>query len=132
MEIPDNLSVGERIRLLRESRGMPRPVLAQMCGRGPDWLKRIENGDRELRSYSLLFRLAAALQVPDLSVITGQDSDAGHPVPTGRLSHPGMPSHLGSRDEAALRPCDGTFRVPEPRDPPGPGEPVLAPVAQLR
>ncbi|MFJ4713150.1 helix-turn-helix domain-containing protein [Streptomyces sp. NPDC088785] len=92
MEIPDNLSVGERIRLLRESRGMPRPVLAQMCGRGPDWLKRIENGDRELRSYSLLFRLAAALQVPDLSVITGQDSDAGHPVPTGGLNHPGMPA----------------------------------------
>jgi transcriptional regulator with XRE-family HTH domain len=34
--------MGERIRALREARGMSRAVLAQLCGRGPDWLKKIE------------------------------------------------------------------------------------------
>lgn len=91
MEIPDNLSTGERIRLLRESRGMTRPVLAQLCGRGPDWLKKIEAGDRELRSHTLLLRLAAALQVSDLSVLTGAASDVAQPVPLGQFQHPGMP-----------------------------------------
>lgn len=91
MELPENLSMGERIRLLRESRGMSRPVLAQLCGRHPDWLKRIESGDRELRSHQLLLRLAAALQVQDLSVITGTGAEVVQPAPTGRLNHPGMP-----------------------------------------
>jgi transcriptional regulator with XRE-family HTH domain len=41
MDLPDDLSIGDRIRVLRESRGMSRPVLANLCGRGPDWLKKI-------------------------------------------------------------------------------------------
>ncbi|GGY07536.1 helix-turn-helix domain-containing protein [Streptomyces minutiscleroticus] len=93
MEIPDHLSMGERIRLLRESRGMTRAVLAQLCGRGHDWLKRIEYGDRELTSHTLIMRLAAALQVSDISVITGEGTNAPQATaPTGRLPHPGMPA----------------------------------------
>ncbi|MEV5675059.1 helix-turn-helix transcriptional regulator [Streptomyces sp. NPDC052164] len=92
MDIPAELSTGERIRVLRESRGMSRPILAQLCGRGAEWLKKIESGERELRSHTLLLKLAAALQVADLSVITGTDPGApAQPVPLGRLSHPGMP-----------------------------------------
>ncbi|MFJ9573559.1 helix-turn-helix domain-containing protein [Streptomyces bacillaris] len=89
----DDLTTGERIRALRESRGMSRPVLAELCGRGPDWLKKIESGERELTSHPLLLRLAAALQVADLSVITGTDTPAAAATaaPLGRLSHPGMP-----------------------------------------
>ncbi|WP_030991762.1 helix-turn-helix domain-containing protein [Streptomyces sp. NRRL S-1813] len=90
--IPADLSTGERIQLLRESRGMTRPVLAGLCGRGPDWLKKIESGARELRSHTLLLRLAAALQLSDLSMITGDSSDVTQPVPQGRLSHPAMPA----------------------------------------
>ncbi|WP_335936602.1 helix-turn-helix domain-containing protein [Streptomyces sp. PTD5-9] len=86
-----DLSTGERIRVLRESRGMTRPVLAELCGRGPDWLKKIETGERELRSHTLLLKLAAALQVSDLSVITGTETGPSQPVPLGRLSHPVMP-----------------------------------------
>ncbi|GAA2690520.1 helix-turn-helix transcriptional regulator [Streptomyces lunalinharesii] len=91
-KLPPGLSTGERIRLLRESRGMTRAVLAGLCGRGVDWLKKIETGDRELRSHTLVLRLAAALQVSDLSVITGDSSDVTQPVPLGRLSHPAMPA----------------------------------------
>ncbi|MBH1937088.1 helix-turn-helix transcriptional regulator [Streptomyces sp. AV19] len=92
MDIPEELSTGERVRLLRESRGMSRPVLAGLCGRGPDWLKKIESGERELRSHTLLLRLAAGLQLADLSLLTGGPSAVAQPVPQGRLSHPAMPA----------------------------------------
>ncbi|MDQ0949346.1 transcriptional regulator with XRE-family HTH domain [Streptomyces phaeochromogenes] len=91
MDLPDDLSTGERIRVLRESRGMSRATLAQLCARGPDWLKKIESGERELRSHSLLLRLAAGLQVSDLSVITGETDGPAQSVPLGRLNHPTMP-----------------------------------------
>lgn len=91
MDLSDGLSMGERIRVLRESRGMSRPTLAQLCGRGPDWLKKIESGERELRSHDLLLRLAAALQLADLSLITGDARGPAKPVPMGRLNHPAMP-----------------------------------------
>jgi len=90
LDLSAELSVGERIRVLRESRGMSRAALAQLCGRSSDWLKKIETGERELRSHTLLLRLAAALQVHDLAVITGTDGPAAS-VPLGRLPHPAMP-----------------------------------------
>ncbi|MFH8792435.1 helix-turn-helix domain-containing protein [Streptomyces sp. NPDC017941] len=92
MDLPEDLSIGERVRVLRESRGMTRAGLAQLCGRGPDWLKKIESGERELDSHTLLLRLAAALQLADLSVLTGRDDGPAQPVPLGRLSHPGLPA----------------------------------------
>lgn len=114
MDLSAELSVGERIRVLRESRGMSRAALAQLCGRGVDWLKKIESGDRDLRSHELLLRLAAALQVHDLSVITGSDGPPA-PVPLGRINHPGLPAiwaavmqrtFVGRRDD---RPADPTI-----------------------
>ncbi|OEV02065.1 hypothetical protein AN217_02000 [Streptomyces qinglanensis] len=89
-EFAESLNVGERVRALRTSRGMTRAVLAGLCGRGPDWLKKIESGERELDSYSLLLRLAAALQLSDLSALTGEE-ELSQPVPLGRLNHPAMP-----------------------------------------
>ncbi|MCH0561968.1 helix-turn-helix transcriptional regulator [Streptomyces sp. MUM 2J] len=91
MDLSGDLSVGERIKVLRESRGMSRGALAQLCGRGPDWLKKIESGERELRSHQLLLALASALQVHDLSVITGAENAPAASVPLGRLNHPVMP-----------------------------------------
>lgn len=91
MDLSPDLGVGERIRVLRESRGMSRPVLAQLCGRGTDWLKKIETGEREARDHGLLLRLAAALQVSDLSVITGITDGPATTVPLGRLNHPVLP-----------------------------------------
>ena len=84
---PKELTPGERIRVLRERRGMSRTVLANLVGRGPDWLKKIERGDRELRSYTLLVRLATALRIDDLSVITG----GAAPVPVDPTSRVMLP-----------------------------------------
>ncbi|EST22880.1 helix-turn-helix domain-containing protein [Streptomyces niveus] len=92
MDIPDELSIGERIRVLRESRGMSRAVLAGLCHRGPDWLKKIESGEREIDSHTQLMRLAVGLQLADLSTLTGGPAEIAQPVPLGRLNHPGMPA----------------------------------------
>ncbi|WP_405799254.1 helix-turn-helix domain-containing protein [Streptomyces sp. NBC_01506] len=91
MDIPDDLSTGERIKVLRESRGMSRAVLAGLCSRGPDWLKKIESGEREIDSHTQLMRLAVGLQLADLSILTGVPGGVAQPVPLGRLNHPGMP-----------------------------------------
>jgi transcriptional regulator with XRE-family HTH domain len=91
VDFSSDVSAGDRIRILRESRGMSRAVLAGLCGRGPDWLKKIESGERTLNSHGLLVQLAGALQVSDLSVITGTD-EVAQPVSTGRLSHPAIPA----------------------------------------
>lgn len=115
MDIPDELSTGERIRLLRESRGMSRPVLAQLCGRGPDWLKKIESGERDLHSHTLLLRLAAALQVSDLSVLTGRSAGPAAPVAMpGRLAHPGMPGIWAAVMTRSLAPPSAPTRQSEP------------------
>lgn len=85
-ELPPELTTGERIRILRERRGLSRPVLAGLVGRSPDWLKKIENGDRDLRSITHLVRLANALHVPDVATLTGGDLSIPADA-VGKLSH---------------------------------------------
>ncbi|MGW8703401.1 helix-turn-helix domain-containing protein, partial [Streptomyces eurythermus] len=107
------LSPGEQIRALRESRGLSRAALAAMCNRGPDWLKKIETGERELRSHTLLMKLGAALQLSDLSIITGQSHGPAQPVPLGRLTHPTLPDIWAAVMNRPLR-----VARPEPSAPP--------------
>ncbi len=52
---------------------MSRPVLAGLVGRSPDWLKKIENGDRPLNSLKLLVELARVLGTDDVAELTGDD-----------------------------------------------------------
>ncbi|GAA4619981.1 helix-turn-helix transcriptional regulator [Actinoallomurus vinaceus] len=108
--LPPELTPGERIRVLRERRGLSRPVLANLVGRGPDWLKKIERGERELRDYTLLVRLATALRVSDLSVITGGTT----PVPVDVASRLVLPFVGEIRD--AVR--GSLFSSPSQDDPP--------------
>lgn len=89
MNMPSDLTMGERIRWLRERRGMSRPVLAGLCGRGPDWLKKIESGERSLRDHRLLLRVAANLGLTDLGVLTGT-GDVLQPV-SAALHHESIP-----------------------------------------
>ncbi|MCM2387822.1 helix-turn-helix domain-containing protein [Streptomyces albipurpureus] len=90
-ELPAELTTGERIRITRERRGMSGQVLAGLVGRSPDWLTKIERGDRDLRSLPMLIRLAQALRVDDLSKLTGHDTvipvDQG-----GKVSHSSVPA----------------------------------------
>ncbi|RLV10459.1 transcriptional regulator [Streptomyces griseocarneus] len=89
MTNPAGMTIGDRIRFHRERRGMTRPVLAGLVGRGSDWLKKIERGDRDLRDHTLLVRLANALRLSDLSELTGDPTP--RPVaPAVRLVLPNL------------------------------------------
>jgi transcriptional regulator with XRE-family HTH domain len=77
-------TVGDRIRILRQRRGLTQVTLASMCGRGEDWIKRIESGKRGT-TLSQLARIAHALGVTDLADLTG--TDIGMPVINGRAFH---------------------------------------------
>src|ERR1700735_1226566 len=104
--LPPGLS---RVRLLRERKGPSRPVLAGVVGRGPDWLKKIERGDRELTSYTMLIRLANALGVQDLADLTGEES-----VLVGSESRPVVPWVGDLRDavRGSLFPAAGVSEAP--------------------
>lgn len=100
-------STGARIRQLRQARGMSRPVLAGLVGRSPDWLKKIERGDRHLNSLPLLLRVADVLEVEDLSDLTGEDVA----VPTSAWEtkiHPVVPEIRRAMHDASFVATDLT------------------------
>lgn len=49
-EPSEDLTTGERIKFYRERRGMSRPVLAGLVGRGPERLKKVERNERPVRA----------------------------------------------------------------------------------
>lgn len=68
---------GERIQILRERKGLSRPVLAGLVGMSASWLKGIERGTRLPPRLPLLVKLAEALAVGDVAVLAGIDLDLG-------------------------------------------------------
>lgn len=87
---------GERIQILRERKGLTRPVLAGLVGMSPSWLKGIERGTRLPPRLPLLVKLAEALAVGDVAVLAGTDMDlGGASVPVGsfaRIPHDAVPA----------------------------------------
>jgi transcriptional regulator with XRE-family HTH domain len=59
----DRLTIGERIAFYRARRGLTQTELANLVGRGPDWLGKIERGERAMRNIEVLAELARALRV---------------------------------------------------------------------
>src|SRR6266566_1712664 len=68
---------GERIQILRERKGLTRPVLAGLVGMSASWLKGIEQGRRLPPRLPVLVRLVEALAVGDVAVLAGTDMDLG-------------------------------------------------------
>jgi transcriptional regulator with XRE-family HTH domain len=66
---------GERIQILRERRGLTRPVLAGLVGMSASLLKGIERGTRLPPRLPLLVKLAEALGAGDVAVLAGTDMD---------------------------------------------------------
>ena len=62
---------GERVQILRERRGLSRPVLAMLVGMSASWLKGIERGTRLPPRLPLPVKLA----VGDVAVLAGTDMD---------------------------------------------------------
>ncbi len=88
---------GERIQILRERKGLSRPVLAGLVGMSASWLKGIERGARLPPRLPLLVKLAEALAVGDVAVLAGTDMDlgGGTSVPVSsfaRIPHDAVPA----------------------------------------
>ncbi len=64
--------VGDRVRLAREGRGIPRRVLSEMSGVSPRYLAQLEGGEGNI-SIGLLMRVAAALDLPIDCLLSEED-----------------------------------------------------------
>jgi excisionase family DNA binding protein len=88
---------GERIQILRERRGLSRPVLAGLVGMSASWLKGIEQGRRLPPRLPVLVKLAEALAAGDVAVLAGTDMDLGGAVSVpvesfARIPHDAVPA----------------------------------------
>lgn len=88
---------GERIQILRERKGLSRPVLAGLVGMSASWLKGIERGTRLPPRLPMLAKLAEALGTGDIAVLAGTDMDIGGaasvPVRSfARIPHDAVPA----------------------------------------
>lgn len=69
---PDlDLPVGRRIQHERQRVGMSRPVLAGLVGRSAEWLKAVETGRLQVPRLGMLLKIAQALGLDDLAMLTG-------------------------------------------------------------
>ncbi|MEU8623160.1 helix-turn-helix transcriptional regulator [Streptomyces sp. NPDC048623] len=88
--MPEQMTIdGELLRARREHAGMTRAVLGGLVGRSEDWVKKIERGDRTVRSLAMVVRLAQVLGCRDVSELTR----AAVSVPItdgGKVTHPGV------------------------------------------
>lgn len=99
----DDLSgrrIGERIRIVRDRRGMTRDVVAGRLGKSADWLKKIESGTRAEPRLSVIFELADVLGV-DPGALIGASTEMML-TPTRRESHPVVPAIRDAIEETAL------------------------------
>lgn len=83
---PEPIAFGQRLKILRTRRGMSREVLAGLVGKSASWVKAVEGGRLKTPKLALIYRLADALRVRDLSQLTGDER-----MPTGLFIGPGHP-----------------------------------------
>lgn len=80
---------GELLRGRREHQGLSREVLGGLVARSSDWVKKVERGDRTVRSLAMIVRLARVLGCRDVNELTR--ADVSVPIlDGGRVSHPGV------------------------------------------
>lgn len=104
--------VGRRVRRLRRRRGLNRRQFADLCGRSPSWVDKIETGERGLLRLPMVERVAEVLGVP-VDVLTG---GAEHENAT-----PCLDAFEVSAIRAALQRYDAITTVlkePSPDEPP--------------
>ncbi|MER8000332.1 helix-turn-helix domain-containing protein [Streptomyces sp. NPDC095613] len=70
----DSIVFGQRLQVLRQKRGLSRPVLAGLLGMSPSWLKQVENGQIHMPKLPMVLRIAELLRVRDLSDLTGDQT----------------------------------------------------------
>lgn len=101
---------GERIQILRERKGLTRPVLAGLVGMSASWLKGIEHGRRLPPRLPVLVKLAEALAVGDVAVLAGTDMDIGGSTSIPLASFARIPHEAVPAIREAIR--DSLLSVP--------------------
>lgn len=77
-EIHPNL--GERLRWLREKKGLSRSALARLAGFGPEIIRKVESDEGEI-TIPILRKLAAALETTIFELLALSSPEAGHTIP---------------------------------------------------
>ncbi|WP_432040999.1 helix-turn-helix domain-containing protein [Streptomyces chartreusis] len=81
---------GELLRERRERRGLSRAALGGLVARSEDWVKKVERGDRTVRSLAMIVNLGRVLGCQDVNELTR--ADVSVPIcDGGKVSHPGVP-----------------------------------------
>ncbi|MFF5263960.1 helix-turn-helix domain-containing protein [Actinomadura viridis] len=70
-------TTGQRIRILRERKGLSRPTLSGLVGMSASWLKDVERGRLLAPRLPTLVRLAEALGLDDVALLAGTDMNLG-------------------------------------------------------
>ncbi|MFZ3476051.1 helix-turn-helix domain-containing protein [Streptomyces sp. 2.9] len=82
---------GELLKARREHRSLSRAALGGLVGRSEDWVKKVERGDRVVRSLSMVVTLARVLGCQNASELTR--ADVSVPIEDGgKVTHPGVPA----------------------------------------
>ncbi|MEU5345710.1 helix-turn-helix transcriptional regulator [Streptomyces sp. NPDC020766] len=68
------MAFGQRLQILRQRRGMSRPVLAGLLGKSPSWVKQVEAGQIQVPKLPMILRIAEVVRVRDLADLTGDQS----------------------------------------------------------
>lgn len=63
MDLPTELTIGERVARARIARGITQETLAGLVGRSPGWVSKIERGVLPLDRKSVVLKLAEVLDV---------------------------------------------------------------------
>ncbi|GAA2108335.1 helix-turn-helix domain-containing protein [Streptomyces synnematoformans] len=101
------LAFGQRMQILRERRGMSRPVLAGLAGKSPSWVKQVETGKLQVPKLPMILRIAEILRVRDLSDLTGDQS-----MSVDMFIGPGHAKLPAVRDAINLFPLPGNREAP--------------------
>lgn len=83
MELPTELTTGERVARARRARGISQEALAGLTGRSTSWVSKIERGVLPLDRKSVVLKLAAVLDV-DANVLEGKSQAPHVPGDLGR------------------------------------------------
>ncbi|WP_128977292.1 helix-turn-helix domain-containing protein [Streptomyces roseicoloratus] len=103
------VAFGQRVKILRERRGMTREVLAGLIGMSPSWVKRIELGQLQAPGLDMVMRLAQALRVRNLSDLTGRPD-----VHVDLFTGPGHPRLTAVRAAVDALPIGNPAAAPAP------------------
>ncbi len=106
------VAFGQRVQILRDRRGMSRPVLAGLLGMSPSWLKGVETGRLQVPKLPMILRIAEVLRVRDLADLIGDQSLAvGLFIGPGHSRLPAVRDAINAYPLAADRPVPSALHL---------------------